>query len=384
MPVTEHIAAADADRHARDAALTLAFTLPADAVLYLLLPLHAADFGITLLEAGVLLAANRLVRIVGYGWVARFYAERGPRAACLAAAAGSVLAALGYVVLSGVAALLVARLVWGLSFAAMNIANQALPTAVIEGAARRSGRARAVVAVGPMIALVAGAAIDALAGPRVVFLLLAAASAVAPAFAARLPDTRQAIRQERPRLAWPEPISTWSFCMGLTLDGLFVFGLSLIAAQAIPSGAVLAAGTAMALRYLLEVVLSPVGGIWAQRFGARRLLVILSLASAPALFLLGTSGALLWTGVVATVTLRALLQPLPAPVVAEAVPAEERVPALARQAVWRDLGAGVGPLIAGVAFPVAPAGVIFGVAALALAGASLGLLGVRRGGLHSV
>jgi hypothetical protein len=36
------------------------------------------------------------VRIAGYGWIARFYAERGPRAACLLAALGSVLATLGY------------------------------------------------------------------------------------------------------------------------------------------------------------------------------------------------------------------------------------------------------------------------------------------------
>jgi hypothetical protein len=37
-----------------------------DPVLYLLLPLHAAAFGITLPEAGLLLAANRIVRIFGY------------------------------------------------------------------------------------------------------------------------------------------------------------------------------------------------------------------------------------------------------------------------------------------------------------------------------
>jgi hypothetical protein len=54
----------------------------------------------------VLLAANRLVRIAGYGWVARFYAERGPRLACLLAALGSVLSTLGYGLLSGILSLL--------------------------------------------------------------------------------------------------------------------------------------------------------------------------------------------------------------------------------------------------------------------------------------
>src|SRR5258707_10676534 len=85
---------AAADRAARDASLVLGLVQPGDTLLYLLLPLHAAAFGVSLVEAGLLLAANRLVRIVGYGWVARFYERRGARAACLGAAVGAVLATL--------------------------------------------------------------------------------------------------------------------------------------------------------------------------------------------------------------------------------------------------------------------------------------------------
>src|SRR4029077_7525243 len=123
-----------ADRNSRNASLTLAFAQPGDTLLYLLLPLHPVAFGVSLAEAGFLLAANRLVRIAGYGWIARFYAERGPRAACLLAALGSVLATLAYALLAGLWGLLAARLLWGLSFAAMNIATQALATAEPTGA----------------------------------------------------------------------------------------------------------------------------------------------------------------------------------------------------------------------------------------------------------
>src|SRR4051794_2647357 len=166
----------DADRNSRNAALTLAFAQPGDTLLYLLLPLHHEAFGVTLAEAGLLLAANRLVRICGYGWVAHLYAERGPRAACLLAALGSLLAALGYATMSGVWALLVARLLWGLSFAAMNIATQALATAEPVGAARRSGTMRAIIAAGPVSGLVIGAVVDQFAGPRLAFFVLAAAA----------------------------------------------------------------------------------------------------------------------------------------------------------------------------------------------------------------
>ena len=47
-------------------ALTLTLALPGDTVLYLLLPLQAAAFAVTLPEAGFLLAANRIVRVFGY------------------------------------------------------------------------------------------------------------------------------------------------------------------------------------------------------------------------------------------------------------------------------------------------------------------------------
>lgn len=366
-------AAARADKGARNAALTLALALPADTVLYLLLPLHAATFGVTLPEVGVLLAANRLVRIAGNGWVAKFYALRGPRTACTLASIAAACTAFGYAALSGVWLLVVMRLMWGLSFSALNIANHALPTSESSGAARRAGRARSIVAAGPMIGLMGGALLSEVYGPRIVFAVLGCAALIAPLFALRLPSAPEAYKAEPPKFSWPTPLSTWSFSMGFVLDGLFIFGLSLLAKATVPQGAAVAAGAAMALRYLAEILLSPAGGAMAQRHGARRMLILLSLACSAALLLLGTGGIILWVGVIATVMLRALIQPLPAPVVAEAYPGPGRVPALARQATWRDIGAGAGPLAAGLLFPVLPAAAIYVGAAVLLAGASLWL-----------
>ncbi len=70
--MTSDLALRTADRHSRFAALALGMALPTDVLLYLLLPMYASDFGLNLAEVGVLLAANRLVRIVGYGAVSRF------------------------------------------------------------------------------------------------------------------------------------------------------------------------------------------------------------------------------------------------------------------------------------------------------------------------
>ena len=176
-----------ADRESRDASIVLALTLPTDTVLYLLLPLHAAVFGVSLAEAGILLAANRLVRIIGYGWVARSYEHRGARICCMVAVLGSAASSLGYALLPGVWTLLVCRLVWGLSFAAMNIATQALATSEPTGAVRRSGRSRAIIAAGPMVGLMAGAGIAEFWGAPIVFILLGVVALAAMPFAMRLP-----------------------------------------------------------------------------------------------------------------------------------------------------------------------------------------------------
>ena len=368
--------AAMADRANRDAAIALALTLPTDTVLYLLLPLHAAGFGVSLGQAGLLLAANRLVRILGYGWVAQSYERHGPRIACMAAVFGAAASSFGYALAPGLWPLLVARLVWGLSFAAMNIATQALATSEAGGAARRSGRSRAIIASGPMLGLIGGAVLAEIAGPQLVFIVLGAVALLALPFAARLPGGPGAtLRMPGPRFALPSRLDGWSFVQGFALDGIFLIGLSVLAARAMPEGAALAAGAALALRYLAEVLLGPLGGTLAERHGALPLLVGLSLASAAGLVLIG-AGAI-WLGAIAVVLLRGLLQPLPAPVAAAANPGAARVGALARLATWRDLGAGTGPLAAGLLLPILPAAVLYTATAIALVLAALAV-GQRR------
>ncbi len=365
-----------ADVASRDASIVLALTLPTDTVLYLLLPLHAAVFGVTLAEAGILLAANRLVRIIGYGWVARSYEHHGARICCLVAVLGSAASSIGYALLPGVWTLLVCRLVWGLSFAAMNIATQAIATSEPDGAARRSGQSRAIIAAGPMVALMVGAAIAEFHGAPIVFILLGVVALAAFPFALRLPGGEGQKVTGGPRFALPSRLDMWSFIQGLGLDGLFVLGLSVLAAEALPQGAGLAAGAALTLRYVSELVLSPVGGRLGERFGSLRMLILLSLVSAFGLGLIGVG--VLWIGALAVVGLRGLLQPLAPPVAAALVPPTERVSALARLATWRDLGAGLGPLIAGALLPILPAWLLYGSAALALAISALSLHLARR------
>lgn len=357
------------DAHSRQAAATLALALPGDTVLYLLLPMYAAQFGVSLVEAGVLLAANRLVRIAGYGWVARFYARHGDRPTCMLAAGAATLCALGYATLSGFWALVPLRLLWGLSFAALNLSTQAMATADPQGAARRNGRSRAVIALGPVLALPLGACMAEFWGPRVIFLLLALAALIGVAVAHRLPGRPHPMQQSSRRLRLPGSLDIWSFLEGFTLDGLFIIGLSYLGKDILPAGSVIVAGTVLALRYLGEIVLSPVGGYLAERVGPVRLLVWLSLLTALAL--VGFGAGWVWSCAAAIVVLRSLQLPLLPPIVAMRTPGPGRVQALAARAIWRDIGAGTGPLLAGLMLPLVSPAWIYSIPALLLALAAL-------------
>lgn len=358
------------DLNARRAAIAMGVAVPADSLLYLLLPMYAADFGVSLAEAGLLLAANRMVRIVGYGRVARFYAERGDAPTLAIAAIATACCAFTYATASGFWMLLIARLVWGLCFGAFNLSSQALATADIVGAAHRTGKARAVIALFSMIALPFGALLTMWAGPRPIFFLLGTLSLTGLFFTRYLPVRPAKAPKPLPmrRFGRPNSLDAWSFMEGLVLDGLFVIGLTVFAQSALQEHAVIGAAVLMALRYVAELLLGPLGGALADRLRPERMLVWLSLVSSVAL--IGFGAGWFWSAA-ALMILRALQLPLMPPIVARRYPGPGRVEALVARSLWRDIGGGVGPLLAGLLLPVTPGLLLYGGAAVLLAGAAL-------------
>jgi DHA1 family inner membrane transport protein len=242
------------------------------------------------------------------------------------------------------------------------------------GAARRSGRSRAITAVGPVLALPLGALLADNLGPRVIFFGLAVVALTGLIVTRLLPSDPHPTPASPRRLRLPNSLDCWSFMEGFTLDGLFIIGLSYLGKDLLPGGAVVAAGLVLALRYLCEIVLSPVGGLMAERFGPERLLVTLSLMTT--IVLVGFGAGWIWSCAAAIVILRALQLPLLSPIVALRTPGPERIQALATRSVWRDIGAGTGPVIAGFLLPIVSPLWIYGVSAGLLAAAALAC--VRR------
>ena len=97
----------------------MSLALLGDALLYAVLPAYAESFGLTLPWVGVMLSANRIVRVFAYGVIAKLTHTVGIRRMCTVAAVTATFSTLLYGFSQGPATMLVARILWGLTYATL-------------------------------------------------------------------------------------------------------------------------------------------------------------------------------------------------------------------------------------------------------------------------
>jgi len=105
------------------------------------------------------------------------------------------------------------------------------------------------------------------------------------------------------------------------------------------------------------------------------MLVVCSTLTALSLTAFGFHWLIL--GAAGVLILRALQIPLVVTLVAARHPGQARVPALASNAMWRDVGASVGPLLAGAVLPIASPAWLYPLAGLAILVSSLACLRLK-------
>ena len=180
--------------------------------------------------------------------------------------------------------LLVARLLWGLSFAALTLTTLAYAVADRHRAGTRVGLSRAIQQLGPVFALTAGAWVAGQLGPKSAFLLLGLASFLALPFALALPREGAEPRESRPGwLPKPGGLDWLFFAVGFTVDGVFVMTITIILADLVSlEAAILGGGIVLSLRGVGEAVFAPIAGWLGDRLGIEA-----SLFAATALTLAG-------------------------------------------------------------------------------------------------
>ena len=349
----------------------LSLALVGDALIYAVLPVHAEAFGINLVWVGVLLSVNRFVRVFAYGWIAGFGQRFGLRRMCIAALLAAIISTALYGLATGAAALLFARILWGLAFAALLLVTLGYAVHDRSHVGSRLGWSRTIQHVGPIMALIAGAWLTSILGPRTVFVWLALVTATAIPLALSLPVDQ--VGSEAPvstrSLGRPTLIDLLFALQGFGVDGVFAVSITLLLAQELPLDlAVVSGASLLAMRHVCDAVGAPLFGTIGDRHGAGRILVV-SMACAAVGFL-GIASGFTIAGALLMLFFRSALGVLgPAVVVQRMSATQSTIGTLARMHAWRDLGAAVGPLATGLLLTMTSAELLHGVvAALVLAG----------------
>ena len=331
------------------AAIVLGLVWFGDELIYVVMPLHAAAFGISLGLVGVVLSVNRIVRILGYGWVSAASRRFGLRTLTASAALGAALSTIAYGSVLGLVPLVVARLVWGMAYAVLNVTTTAYAIGDGRGSGRRVGLNRAVSTLGPTLALSAGAWLALELRPRAVFVVLGLTGLLAIPIALTLPRelATDATKAGPAGSRWRPSSLNVLFFANAAIEGAFAFTLSLLFAGTLPLGsALLAAGLILAFQRLMTVLLSLVGGALIDRVGPYRVLVPCVVLVVGGL--LGLAHGVLYPAAITIVVVRALLS-VTGPVLAARERSGTTVERLAAFATWVDSGLAVGPPLSGFA-----------------------------------
>ena len=327
----------------------MSLALLGDALLYAVLPAYAQSFGLTLPWVGVMLSANRIIRVFAYGIIARLTRRVGIRRMCIAAAIVATLSTALYGVSQGPALMLLARILWGLTYATLVLVTLSYAMESRKSIGTRVGVGQAIQRVGPILALPGGAWLVGQLGPNSVFLILAIPTALAIVIAIKLPKTidPEAKRSKPTSLARPAPIDVLFFLQGYGVDGVFAVSITLIfAREASLSQAVLSGSALLAMRHFGEAIAAPTFGWLADRFGARHVFVM-----AAVLTMFGFVGVALGftvAGALVMLLFRGALASVGPTVIAQSLSADEdAIGPLARMQAWRDIGASCGPLATG-------------------------------------
>jgi len=332
-------------RHTIVAAACLGLVWLGDALIYVVLPLYPAAFGVEVASIAILLSVNRVIRIVGYGWVSPLSRRFGANTLTAAACAAGAISTLAYGLLSGFVLLFIARLMWGGAYGVINLTNTAYAYGDGHRAGTHVGLNRAVSTLGPVLALALGGFLVIQLGPQGVFVVYGLVGLLAVPLALSLPRLRQTVgdAQATAKGRWvPSPLNIMFFVVALGADGVFTATLSTLLADLIPvTSALIGAGLLLAASRLTSVILAFISGPIVDRLQARRLLAPCCVLVAVGLAAI--AAGYVYSGAIVLIFARVVFA-IVAPIVA-AEQSTDRIGAIAAYATWSDVGLAAGAFI---------------------------------------
>jgi MFS family permease len=318
--------------HVVQVGVVIGLCILGDSLMYSLLPLEASALGISLPLVGVLLSANRLVRLFSNTWASEVFSRMGPRRPFWAATVIGLVSTALYGIGWGFAVFLAARLLWGIAWSAL---RQGGYEAVWAGASSMRGRLTGLqwglVRLGSAMSVLAGgwlydhygytAAVAVITLATIPAIVVAGLLKWTPSVGRAMPsddddnpDTKPNAEPEteldtepdaepaslaRILAGWKMGLSEaklrWlvgSGFLGHLLNGVVLSTTSLYLASRLEAGGQLAqlgigvgmlAGIMLGTRWLSDMLLGPVFGYVADQFGTANTAVITSMVLFAAL-----------------------------------------------------------------------------------------------------
>lgn len=306
--------------------LVIALCILGDSLMYGILPLEAEHLGIGLPLVGVLLSANRLIRLLSNSWASAIFERFGPRLPFIGATIVGLISTILYGVGWGFLVFLGARMLWGVAWSGL---RQGGYQAIWHGGQATKGRLTGllwgVVRLGSALAVLGGGFLYDQYGYTTTIAAMAALTALAIPVALwlrwptllqqHLPPTANQLaagKQTRHRridwLAWRSivsvPLVRWLLAAGaiqLYLSGVVVSTTSIFLAARLQSsensllfglGVASITGLLQGARWLSDITVGPTIGRLSDRFGQARTALVLVLTGLAALIGLVTGANL--------------------------------------------------------------------------------------------
>jgi len=359
-------------------ATVAALTLLGDSLLYVVLPLEAAALGLSGLQVGVLLSANRFVRLFtnsGASWLMRRFPPGPPFAAATVLAA---LTTAAYTLTPAFLPFVIARFLWGLVFSTVRLGCFVTVLAVAGDSSRGRlmGLYRSISRCGSLTAVLAGgylydaygyhAAMLAMATGTLLALPLALwggpvaeravlAPALPPGRAQRTPKQglRRGLLADWFGSARLLAVNWCAFSLSFVARGVVTATLSLFLARAFGDrfgslGVATVASWLIGVRWLTEIGLATPLGALSDRIGRARSAAGWTLAATAAILALAlapTIGVAVLAAVLLFIAASGLGSTLDA-AAGDLAPPERRAQVMSAYADWSDIGAALGPLLA--------------------------------------
>ncbi len=369
--------------------LVLAFTLFGDSLLYAILPVYAADFGISLAVVGIALSVNRWIRLLSNPLAVVVYRKIGLHRAMLLACAVAVLTTLAYAYPVSLFILLGARMLWGVCWSHLRLGSYLV---VIHSARQNLGLSmgmmQAVSRLGSAFTLIAGSVlVDHLGYSRgltviaffsgisilIVFILRACLRRLGIVIKVSatqkkkkkkkgVPATHKAEAEKEGREARRgRGVSVyWCYAAGFINSfanrGLVVASISYLLQERIGPeadlwglgiGVATVSGIVLSTRWISTLVFSPLAGHLSDRHGRRRMLLAGFTLEALSLLAIGLVQAPLWTivGAVSMFLAGSVTETVLSAAVADAAGSGDAAATMSVFATFDDMGSAAGPLV---------------------------------------